>query len=159
MIVDTEKKVFLTHLRRLVILLVFGIGVLLVILLSKMPNTWLGLNKYQWALAMCAVFVLYAIAEGVLQLNYIYFSDEGDKITLRYFSLGYFNSRKNLIEMPKAEFVSYSIEKKIWGMKTKITLHRHIRNKEAKYPPVCLSLLSQEEIKKITTTLNRYNKS
>lgn len=158
MILDTQKKVFISHLRRLITLLVFAALVLVVILVGKLPYTYLGLNKYQWAIVMCAIYILMIIIEGILELNYIYFSDAKNVITLRYFSLGYFSSKKKSIEIPKSEFVTYEIRTTFRGAKTKIILHRSVKDKDAKYPPVSLSLLSKKEIQQITSVLDYYKK-
>jgi hypothetical protein len=158
MIIDTERKVFLTHLRRLITLLAFATIVMLIMLIGKRPNTYFGLTKYNWALIICSVYIISSVYESMLGLNYIYFNDENGIITFRYFSLSYFNSRKNLIEIPINDFMRYEIKTSMGGQKTKITLYCQIKNKEAKYPSVSLSLMNKAEIARLIATLDKYSK-
>jgi hypothetical protein len=158
MIIDTEKKVFLTHLRRLIALLVFAVGVLLIMLVGTMPKTFLGLNKYNWALVVSILFVIASVFESIVGLCYVYFSDDKGILTFRYFSLSYFNSNKKLVEIPINEFVRYEITSSMGGLKTTLTLYRLIKNQEAKYPSISLSLLDKVEIAKLIATLDKYAK-
>jgi hypothetical protein len=158
MILDIQKKVFSSHLRRMITFLAFAVIVLVIILVGKLPYTYLGFNKYQWAIVVCGVYILLVIYEGFKKLNYIYFSDEKNVITLRYFSLGYFSSKKNAIEIPKNEFLTYEIRTYFAGGKTNLILHRSVKNKDAKYPPVSLSLLNKKEIQQLTSVLDLYKK-
>jgi hypothetical protein len=158
MVLDFQRKVFTSHLRRLITMLAFAAIVLVVILVGKLPYTFWGLNKYHWAIVFCAIYILMAIYESLLELNYIYFSDENGIIRLRFFSLSYFNSKKNSIEIPVQEFITYDIRKRLGGLKTKIILHRILKSKEASYPAVSLTMLSKKEINQITSILDQYKK-
>jgi len=158
MIIDTQQKVFKTHLRRMITLLSFVIIVLAVILIGKLPYKVLGFNKYQWAIVISVIYILVLVLEGVFELNYFYFSDDKDTLTFRYFSLGYFNTRKSSIEIPKSEFLTYDIKEYLGGRKTKIILHRSVKSNDAKYSPVCLSILSEKELEQLKTILDRYKK-
>lgn len=158
MTIDTRKKVITFQLRRMISLLVFAISVILVLLVGKMPNTFLGLNKYGWSIVILVVFVLSIVIEGLLQYHYIYFSDEKEKIVLRYFSLGYMNRVKKSIELPKNELQKYEITESLYGFKKKIVLHRVKNTTEAKYPSVCLSILNKKELAMLTKTLDSYKK-
>lgn len=158
MIIDTERKVFLTHLRRLITLLAFATIVMLVMLVGKRPNTYLGLTKYNWALIICAVYSISVIYESIRGLHYIYFSDEKSVLTIRYFSLSYFNSRKNVIEMPVDEFIRYNITTSVFKLRVKLTLYRLIKSREAKYPAISISLLNKPELEILRSALDKYSK-
>jgi hypothetical protein len=158
MIIDTEKKVFLTHLRRLIALLVFAVGVLLIMLVGSMPKTFLGLNKYNWALVVSILFIVASVLESFVGFCYVYFSDDKGILTFRYFSLSYFNSNKKLYQIPVSEFVRYELKSSMGGLKTTLTLYRLIKNQEAKYPSISLSLLDKVEIAKLIATLDKYSK-
>lgn len=142
----------------MVSLVVFAFAVIFILLVGKMPNTFLGLNKYNWAIVVLALFVAYNIVESMFQLWYIYFNDEKDKIVLRYFSLGYFNRMKRSIEIPKNELLSYQVYEYYYGYKKTIVLHQVRGGKEAKYPPVSLSILKKEELKQLFGALDSYKK-
>ncbi len=154
MIIDTKKRVISIQLRRFLTLIGLMLVIMLVFILLKLPNKFLGFNKYHWALILGIIYVLSAIAEAFLEYTYILFSDEGNTIILRYFSLSFFNKKKQSIEIPKAEFTSYDVKDCLWGLKKKISLHRFYQNKEAKYPVVPLTILKKEELDQLIKSLD-----
>jgi hypothetical protein len=156
MTIDIQRTVIKTQLRRFITIVVFTLFVLIIILGGSLRNDILGINKYQWALMVGIAYFLVIIAEAMLELNYIYFSDEDDKIVLRYFSMSFMNRRKNLIEIPRDRFNGYILKKSLGGLKKKIILIQHIKNIDAKYPAVSLSALNKEQISKLLAALDRY---
>lgn len=156
MLIDIHKKVIAKQLRRMIVILVYAISVLLIILMGKPEKFIFGLNNHHWAIVLTIIFALFLVIESLFNYNYIYFSDQKEKIVLRYFSLGYFNRRKNSIEIPISEFVNYEVVSTFFGIQPKIILYRKVKDTEAKYPAVCLSLLSKSEIQKLKNCLNTY---
>ena len=158
MIIDTQKKVFAIQLRRMIALFLLVILISVILLLIKRHNTLFGMNKYHWAIIVGAIFVGLGVFEGLLNYCYIYFNDEKDKIVLRYFSLGYFNRVKKAIEFPKNELLSYQVYEYMKGYKKTLVLHRTRNDKDAKYPPVSLSILKKEEQDELLAALDQYKK-
>ncbi|MBN1118650.1 MAG: hypothetical protein JXA77_15675 [Bacteroidales bacterium] len=155
MIIDTQKKVISTQLRRMITILVYAAIVIIVLVWGKPSELYFGLSKYNWALIITGLYVIYLTIEGLMEYNYIFLSVRKEFIILRYFSLGFFNRKKNSIEIPVKEFSNYEIENGLFGKK-KVVLYRSYKDKEAKYPPVSLSLLSQKEITTLKKILNNY---
>ncbi len=156
MIIDTRKKVIAIQLRRMITLIVFAILLTTILIVGKMPNTFLGLNKNNWALVVVVILIASIVLENTLQLNYIYFNDEKEKIIFRFFSLGYFNRSKQSIEIPKKEFLKCETHEYLKGYKKTITFHQVRNQKEAKYPPVSVSILSKTEFSNLVNRLGSY---
>jgi hypothetical protein len=158
MILDSSKKVFLVHLRRMITLIVFTLTALLIMLVGKMPKTFLGWNKYHWALAVAVIYVFVFIAEAIMDYKYIFFTIEKDKIILRYFSLGYLSPNKRSFEIPISEFVRYEIISSLGGIRKYIIIYALFKNKEATYPKVSLSLLNKKEQQILCSALDHFTK-
>lgn len=156
MIIDKQKKVIVTQLRRMITTLVFALGVMVIMLAGNRKVLVFGLNKYNWALVITAIYFLSIIIEGLFEYNYIYFSDAKKTLTLRFFSLGYFNRKKQSIEIPISEFSGYKIEESFYGIKQKLILFRNVKNKEAQYPSVSITFLNKKEKEMLINTLNQY---
>lgn len=154
MIIDTKKRVISIQLRRFLTLIGLMLVIMLVFIILKLPNTFLGFNKYNWALILGIIYVISAVAEAFFEYTYILFSDEGDLIVLRYFSLSFFNKKKQSVEIPKSEFTSYTIKESLWGLKKKISLQRFYKNTEANYPFVPLTILKKDELDQILKSLD-----
>ncbi len=156
MIIDKQKKVIVTQLRRMITTLLFALSIIAIMIVGNRNIPFLGLNKYNWAFVMVVIYFLTLVIEGLFEFNYIYFSDAKNTLTLRYFSLGYFNRRKQSIEIPIQEFSDYKIEKTLYGIKQKLILYRKYKNKVAKYPAVSISFLNEKEKEMLITVLNQY---
>jgi hypothetical protein len=156
MVIDIQRTVIKTQLRRFITLVVFTLGAIIIMLGGRLGHDFLGLNKYHWALITVAVYALVAIAESFLELNYIYFSNIGDQIVLRYFSMSFFNKKKNSIEIPRDRFSGYIFKESLGGLKKKIILIQRVKDLDAKYPPVSISALKKDDIKKLLLVLDNY---
>lgn len=156
MTIDTQKRVIAIQLRRLAIMIFYIIVFLIIMLFLVYQTVYFGLKGYQWAILWTSLYLLELVVEGLLELKYIFFNDDTDRIILRYFSLGYFNRKKQSIEIPKSDFVGYTIKKSFFGLKKKIKLVRNVKTKEAGYPTVSLTILSAKQIKQLQSTLDMY---
>jgi len=156
MIIDIQRTVIKTQLRRFLTLIAFMAVAATIILIGSLGDNFLGISKYRWALIVMGIYVLSLIVEAFFELNYIYFSDEDDKIILRYFSMSMFNRQKNSIEIPKKVFSGYEIKKSIFGLKKKIVLLQRLKDRDVKYPAVSLTGLNADELQLLTKILDRH---
>jgi hypothetical protein len=158
MTIDTQKKVIAIQLRRLLVMVFFILIFLIIIFFVNYKAVYLGLNRYQWGMVWTVFYLLSIIIESLFELKYIFFNDDTEKIVLRYFSLGYFNRKKQTIEIPKEEFAGYEIKNSFFGLKKKIILTRTFKSKDAKYPSVPLTILSKDQMDKMQASLDQYKK-
>lgn len=156
MVIDIKRMVIRTQMRRFITLIGFSIVIIALLILSGHNDLWLGMEKFSWALIIGLFYLLSLIAESMLELNYIYFSDDNDKITMRYFSMSVLNKKKYSIVIPRKELGGYEIRESLWGLKKKIILLHRFNGKDAKYPPVSISGLNKEEFQTLIKTLDRW---
>jgi hypothetical protein len=158
MLIDIKRTVIKTQLRRLITLIAVTLIMLMIVLLGGRQNDFLGINRYQWGLIVGLIYILSLMIEGALELNYIYFSDDEDMIIFRYFSMSVFNKKKNSIEIPKDKFGGYKIVESLGGFKKQIILYQQLKKEKAKYRPVSITSLKGDELKILTTSLDKYSK-
>jgi hypothetical protein len=156
MIIDIQRIVIKTQLRRLITLLLVVLAILIVVFLGSLQNDFLGINKYQWGLIIFAVYIISVIIEGLLELNYIYFSDEEGAIIFRYFPMSLFSRKKNSIEIPLERFAGYEIIESFGGLKKQIIFYHKLKKGSAKYKPVSITGLNKEQLQTLIKTLNRH---
>ena len=116
----------------------------------------LGMSDTAWTLILLGLYFAYAFLPMVLNYQYIYFSDEGENIVIRYFTAGIIGGRKNSIEINKKGFSGYKTETRLFGLIQSIILYQKFQEGIAKYPPVYISALSREERSKLLRSLNQY---
>ena len=117
----------------------------------------LGMNETSWIVLLVGVNLFVAFLPMFLNYQFISYSDEDEKIVLRYFSAGLVGGRKNSVEIDKNTFKGYKIETRFFGLIISITLFAHLKAGEAKYPPVYISALTKEERSKIIRSLNLFS--
>jgi hypothetical protein len=156
MTLDTQRNVIKNQLRRLITIIIYAFFLTLLMLVKNRRTEFLGINPYQWSLILTMVFVILFMLESLLNLNYIYFSDDDDRIVFRYFSMSFLNKKKNSIEIPKDRFRGYILEKSLLGFKKKIILMQRVKDIDAKYPAVSISALNKNQTARLIKALDKY---
>jgi hypothetical protein len=113
----------------------------------------LGMNDTVWTLILVIIWVVLTFMPMILNYQYVSFSDDSDKIIFRYFTSGFISGKKNSVEIDKRSFSGYSVKSSFFGFIQSIILYQKFAEGEAKYPPIYLSALSQEERAKVIRSL------
>jgi hypothetical protein len=99
-----------------------------------------------YALASVGVFALWFLFFQVIDYQYIEFSDENNKILLRYYKLIRFGKTEfNAIEFPQRILYNVSFENSVFGKMTDLTFIIKTRRGIAEYPSVSLTALPKED--------------
>lgn len=136
---------------RLIVMIITGILVICTAMLVKNPIVLAGLI----AIILLA-FTVFNITRYKRKLNYIYYCDEWNKITLRFYHIVMFSKKYKTYEIPTNEFYKYEIVT-IEGRK-ELVLFKREGNKILKFPSVSLSALRDDEIISITNSLDSFKK-
>ncbi len=86
----------------------------------------LGLSDTAWTLILLALYAILVFFPMFLNYQYIYFSDDGENIILRYFSAGIVGGKKNSVEINKRTFSGYKAESKFFGLILSITFFNRL---------------------------------
>jgi len=155
MIIDIKRTILRKSLSKFIVLIVLAI-LLCVLLFIPFQNDFIkGVNNSLLALFIAAAYVIYVVYESFRNYNYLYFSDESDKLVLRFFAPNFFTSKKNSIEIPKREFSGYTIQSFFMGYREKIILMRRTSSGIASYPPVSITALNNIEKHDLLITLEK----
>ena len=156
MTIDNSRTIIRMRIR-LFFALVVLIGFLILAYFAKVISfPLLGMSDTVWILILVGINLLIAFLPMILNYQYIFFSDDGEKIVIRYFMAGIVGGKKNSVEIDKGSFAGYKVEKKLFGLIRSLILYQQFREGSAKYPPVYISALSGEERNKIIRSLNSY---
>jgi len=154
MIIDIRRTILQKNLGNFIATIVF---LLIIVALLFIPFSFdfiPGIGNTLLAIFFAVAYVIHAFYKSFRNYNYVYFSDESDKIILRYFSPGFFTSKKNAIEIPKKEYSGYVLRSFLMGYRETISLQRQTPKGTASYPPVSITALSAQERRDLLFTLN-----
>lgn len=156
MIVENSKSIIGLRIKHFGITVLFIVYLILAYFAGVIKFPILGLEDKWWTFIMAALYLTYLVYPMVLNYQYIYYSDEDEKIVFRYFFAGIITGRKNSIEIPKPLYAGYRRDRKFFGLIQSVTLFQHVKGGIAKYPPVYISLLSREERSRILYSLYQH---
>ena len=139
MIVDTKEISARIKLGSMFVVLVLVALVVLDLIYSWVPSHIL---EY----VCIALFVFFEAFLFIKKFNYINYNSDGFKIILKYTSLGMLSDGNFKLEIPKKDLVNVELQKSILGMRKMIVIYVRTPNGVAKFKPVSVSILSQDEL-------------
>ncbi len=159
MVFDNKKTTIRIYLWKMI-----QASVTVVLLIGIMVSGWfekdvLGIPKYQWVILVTLVYLIMIVLSRLRQLNYFYFSDEGDRILIRYYPIHPLVQKKKAIQIPKIGLAGYSILPSILGFKKVLIIQQKVKGKTATYPPIGITALNRQEIDLLEKHLDKYVRS
>lgn len=159
MIFDNRDKIVSVRKRRLYLTIATCLIIVLIMLLDFFKKPFLGMQNYVLAIFFGVIYLIAGLYFLYKRENYIYFSNEQNKFTFRYFSLSIFNSKKRMaIEIPKKDFVKYELLKGPLGLSEEIALFQKTGNKVFRYSPFSLSGITKDQRTDILDQLDLYTR-
>lgn len=155
MVIDLRKTVIRKKLRSFYYAIIFTTSISLVLFVNIYSRRIFGIDKYLISIILASAYLLTIVYSFIREYNYIYYSDEKEKIILRFFSMNIFISKKSSIEIIRSEMAGYSLKKSFIGLKEKLFLYQQTKRGVAKYPGVSITALSKEEKEKLIKSLDR----
>lgn len=156
--IDNQKNTYRIWLSRLIMTVVFALIVVVMIFIPWFDNPDASITKYHIIILVSGIYVLINLINYLKRPYFVSYSDQGEKLVLRYYPVSMFTSRKNSIEIPKPQFVKYELQPFLFKTQYYLTLHQNFRGKVAKYPRISLSAVEKEDRQKILQSLDKYLK-
>ena len=157
MILDTRRSVIKLKVRIFIAAIIFIVVITIILFTSTYEETFLGMNKYKWSIDVAALYILIIIFNSFRNYNYIYFNDEQERISFKFFSLSVFNQRKNAIEIPRKDFAGYVFKEKYGGLIRHIVLKQKVKSRVAEYPKISLTILTNNELTELLSAFDKIN--
>lgn len=156
MTLDNSKTIISLRLKLFTATVIILVYIVLTYIAEMIRYPLLGMDDTAWTLILVALYLAYAFYPMYLNYQYIYYSDEGETIILRYFTAGIVGGKKNSIEIRKNVFSGYKTGSRLFGLIQSITLYQKLQDGIARYPTVYISALSGEERAKMIRSLKSF---
>ncbi len=156
--IDNQKNIYRIWLRKMVFTIVFTASIVIVLFVRIFDQPDATITKYHLIIAISAIFIVISVIGLLRNPYYFYFDDSSDMLIFRFYPVGFFNSKKNSVQIPKKQFVKYETPSFFLGMEEKLFLYQNYRNKVAKYPPISLSAVDKSDRRKLKEALTFYTK-
>lgn len=119
-------------------------------------NPFLGFERVFWIILFCLLYLSVIIYHRIKNPHYVFYSDNGDKLVLRFYPIKAFNQKKSSIIIPKKKFVKYEVLGK--GMSEKLIVYGIFKNGIGKYPEIPVNTIPKLDKARIYKSLNQYIK-
>lgn len=154
MTLDNGKTIIQLRLNLLIATVIFIIYLFFAYFEKKIRFPLLGLSETDATLILVGIYLFLAFYPMIFKYNYIYFSDDGPSVVLRFYSIGIIKGARKSIEIEKKRFLGY--KKKESLVSRSVSLIERADRREAIYPPVSITSLNKKERTKLFTMLDRY---
>ncbi len=155
MTIENNKEVTRFRIQRFIVTIFFMLVIVVLLVSNLVKQPVYGLTKLNYVTIVFAIFVLYSLYNYIKNRHFFFFSDDGQKLVFRYFSLRTFEKSKQAVEIPMQSFGGYETYKKLGGFKEYIVLKLKTRKGLASYPPILISYLSKDKKSRLFKVLNR----
>lgn len=154
--IDNENRVVKIQALKYIyaILIITLLGVLYTTNIEKYIMQYLGLSNVKIMLLSILAYLLFYFYHLIVKTSYTFFSDEGNKITIRFYPLRPINPKKSSIEIPKNQFYKFSIIKST--LKEEVIVFQKNGKQIMKYPPFSLKGLTKDQRANLLKTLEGY---
>jgi hypothetical protein len=150
---DNSKTIISLRIRIFAVTVIFLIYIVLTYIAKLIKYPIIGMSDTTWTLFLTCLYFLIAFYPMFLNYQYIYFSDDGDNIIIRYFTAGILGGKKNSVEINKKSFEGYELKSRFFGILQSVILFQKLNERIAKYPPVYISILTRKEKTKVLNSL------
>ncbi len=128
-----------------------------------LTTTWfnkpvLGLERKDLILITAGLYLLIIIILYLLDLNYIYFSDDGDQIVVRYYPMRPFARKKKAVQIPRISLAGFEIKKTLFGLRKSLVLKQRTKKGIATYPGIGITALNSKETEALIAELRRFER-
>jgi hypothetical protein len=155
---DNRKKIYQIWFRKFLATIILTILIILFGYSDYFKTPVLGIDRTWYLVVLTIIYIGFMVFNSLLKPNFVSFSDNGDKIVLRYYPARIMNSKKNSIEISKQSFVSWEIKKFFFGTREMLYLYGKFKSGVARYPGISLSMVNRRDREKIKSTLDTYSK-
>jgi hypothetical protein len=154
---DNSRTIINQRLRGFVATIIFLVYIVLIYVGRVIRFPLESIQSTPVTIALSSIYLIIILLPIILKKMYIYYSDDGDNLVIKYFYAGMITGKKNSIVINKKTFAGYRIEKGFLGIFQAIIVTQRMKQGIAKYPPVSISSLKRKEKEKILYSLNSYS--
>ena len=124
MIIDNKKATINYHLLRFLFLFILTVIIVLLYSLKFFNKPFMGIDRNFYVLTFVLLYLVFYLYGIIRNYHYIYFTDNGSKLVLRYYSLRPMSKRQSSIEISKTIFADFKITKQLLGFRKYLVLYQ-----------------------------------
>ena len=150
MIIENINASYKQWFRSLASTILLGVLIALLFTVHFFNTPFLGFTRPQIVMILIFIYLVFILIPIILKYQFIYISDENEKLSIKYYNIGFLPGKKKNIEFDLIEFHKFEIIKSVFDLRKSLVIYRKMKKGIAKYPPISLMGLKPVQRKQVT---------
>lgn len=155
MFVENSKTAFRSWITNLIGMIVLATVIILFYVGHLFAGTSFKEYRIYIVVLLSLVYLFLILKPWILNYQFLFVSDEGKKLEIKYYNLRLFPGSHKTIVFPKKEFYKFEVIQTLFKLREQAVIYRKMSRGIVKYPPLSLKGLKSAEKNKLITLLKR----
>ncbi len=159
MLVENTNTAMSIWVKNLISTIVLTVSLILIYMVHLLKEPVLGVGQFEATIFLCTLYLFLVLPTIVLKYQFVYFSLEENKLSVKYYTIGFIPGAKKSFEFYASEFYKYELERSLFNLRESIIIFRKVKKGIAKYPPISLTGLKEKQRNQIITLFTSLSKA
>lgn len=155
MVVENTNTALKIWLRNLISTIVLTMCLIVLYMTTLLEEPVFGIGRIHVTILLSAIYLYLVLYPWILKYQFIYISDEDQKLVIKYYTMGFLPGARKSIEFPIKEFSKFEVNRSFFNLRESVVIYRKIKKGIAKYPPIYLSGLKPRQRERAITLFKR----
>jgi len=155
MVVENTNTAFKIWLRNLISTIVLATCLIVLYMTTLLEEPVVGIGRIHVTIFLSVIYLYLVLFPWILKYQFIYISDEDQKLIIKYYTIGFLPGTRKTIEFPIREFSKFEINRSFFNLRESVVIYRKIKKGIAKYPPIYFSGLNPRQRERAITLFKR----
>ena len=145
MLIENTNTAMRMWVKNMISTIVLSVSIIILYMAHLLKEPVWGISQVGVTIFLCVVYLFVILPPIVLKYQFVYFSLEENRLSVKYYTMGFIPGAKKSFEFPASEFYKYELEKSFFNLRENIILFRKVKKGIAKYPPISLTGLKEKQ--------------
>ena len=145
MLIENTNTAMRIWVRNMISTIVLCLSLIVLYMARFLEEPVLGIGQLELTLFLSIMYLYLVLPPIILKYQFVYVSIEENKISIKYYTMGFVPGARKSYEFPASEFHKFELEKSFFNLRENIILFRKIKKGIARYPPISLTGLKEKQ--------------
>ncbi|MEA1896158.1 MAG: hypothetical protein U9N53_00680 [Bacteroidota bacterium] len=159
MLIENTNTAMSIWVKNLVSTIVLTVSLILIYMVHLLKEPVLGVGQLEATIFLCTLYLFLVLPTIILKYQFTYFSLEENKLSVKYYTIGFIPGAKKSFEFHASEFYKYELGRSLFNLRESIIIFRKVKKGIAKYPPISLTGLKEKQRNQVITLFTSLSKA
>ena len=159
MLIENTNTAMRIWVRNMISTIVLCLSLIVLYMAHFLEEPVLGIGQLELTLFLSIIYLYLVLSPIILKYQFVYVSLEENKISIKYYTMGFVPGARKSYEFPASEFYKFELEKSFFNLRENIIVFRKVKKGIAKYPPISLTGLKEKQRNQLITLFTGLSKA